>query len=126
MLNTYRPVDYRTVTKTRDVIVGTEHSIQTPASGFKIDLIPKFNNLNMFSHQIFFIFNKCSILLYNSYCEYFDKNWGNWILKEKSSWEKAQLPFANINYITDQSKTFLTDFQETVFEKLRSKYEKKV
>lgn len=124
LFNAYQEYDLKTVTRTRQKIVGFEHSLSTPISGFSVSLVPKFPNLEMNTCNLFFIFNKKDFMLFNSIVIYKDKNWGQWIIKEKSPWQKRNFLFSEIDSITSGIEEILIELQDGLFEKIKKHFVK--
>ena len=112
----------KTVTRKRTVIIGFEHSFNTPFSGLSVRLNPKFPNISMQQLNFIFIFNKKDFVIYSNKEEYYETEWNVWESYTKSKWEKVVIPFNEFEAINDSVCEAVGFFQNDVLAQLEKKF----
>ena len=122
IFNNYVETETRTVTRKRMRVVGFDSSAGLPSTGFTIKLTPKFPNLNLYTLNTFFVFNKKQFIIYSNKVEFFERDWKTWIVKEVGKWQRRELVFADGAAICKYFKDSIKDFQEEVLQVVEQRF----
>lgn len=118
----FQEYEMKTVTRTRKVLSGFEHSFDTPFSGLSIQLIPKFPNIRKRQLNLVFIFNKRDFIIYSNNEDYYEKEWNLWESYTVSNWGKSVIPFTNNEEIERTLISEVEQFQNDAVLQLEKKF----
>lgn len=118
----FQEYEMKTVTRTRKVVSGFEHSFDTPFSGLSIQLVPKFPNIRKRQLNLVFIFNKRDFVIYSNNEDYYEKEWNLWESYTVSNWGKSVIPFTNYEEIERTLISEVEQFQNDAVLQLEKKF----
>ncbi|MEE3435958.1 MAG: caspase family protein [Treponema sp.] len=118
----FQEYETKTVTRTRKVLSGFEHSFNTPFSGLRFQLMPKFPNVRKRQLNFIFIFNKRDFIIYSNNEDYYEKEWNLWESYTVSNWVKNVVPFTNYEDIEKTLVNEVEQFQNDAMIQLEKKF----
>jgi hypothetical protein len=112
----------RTVTRSRNVLIGFRLTQETDSSAFRITAKPKFLNLNWHDCHVAFVFSKVEIRFFYIFSTFREQNWVKRNRQPEENWRTLVVSLKNKGAVDDALQQIIETFENYIMEPIRNKY----
>ncbi len=122
LFGTTRTIEYKPVTRYREVIAGIKHTAPSPCCSIDIHLCPKEESLSWYRVFVVYIFSKSDLTIFAKHEIEQEISWNQRITANSNAWMTTHCKLKNYAEIGQSVSRLLEDIEETIVNEVSAKF----